>query len=186
MLKIVTSSKRRQRGVSLIESLVALLLLALGVLGLAGLQAGSLAQARNANARAAAVQMANDLLERMQLNPSLGRSPSGGVSSGALYEIGWGAPDGPATDCQNRSCTGPELAKHDLLRWKQAWQTALPGADARVFRSRTDPRQMGVMLGWSHMGATGFSQPPLPVAAGDDANARCPVGFTCHLVYVRP
>lgn len=185
MLKIATKhGLHRQCGVSLIESLVALLLLALGVLGLAGLQAGTLAQARNANARAAAVQMANDLLERMQMNP-LSRTPAG-VSASSLYETAWGSPSRPATDCRSRPCTGTELALHDLAQWKQAWQTALPGADARVFRSSADPRQIGVMLGWSDAGNTRFSQPTMPAATGDGANAQCPTGFTCHLVYVRP
>ncbi len=186
MLKIVTPPLHRQRGVSLIESLVALLLLALGVLGLAGLQAGTLAQARHANARAAAVQMANDLLERMQMNPAMERHSSGEASSGLLYEMGWGAPSEPATDCRSRACTGPELARHDLSQWKRAWQSTLPGADARVFRSRTDPQQIGVMLGWSDVATTPFTQSALSVAQSDDPNAQCPAGFTCHLVYVRP
>lgn len=175
----------QQRGVSLIESLVALLLLALGVLGLAGLQAGTLAQARNANARAAAVQMANDLLERMQMNPAIGRRLAD-PSSDSLYEIAWGSPSEQAPDCQSRACSGSELARYDLSLWKKAWQAAWPGADVRVFRSRNDPRQIGVMLGWSQMGSTDFNQPALQVAVGDGANARCPTGFTCHLVYVRP
>lgn len=186
MLKTIPSPSRRQRGVSLIESLVALLLLALGVLGLAGLQAGTLAQARHANARAAAVQMANDLLERMQMNPALQRHSSGDASSGSLYEMGWGTSSEPASDCRSRACTGHELAQHDLSQWKRAWQSALPGADARVFRSRTDPQQIGVMLGWSDAGTTPFTQRALSVAPGDDPDAQCPAGFTCHLVYVRP
>jgi len=172
----------RQRGVSLIESLVAMLILALGVLGLAGLQAGTLAQARHANARAAAVQMANDLLERMQLNPMVRAVPTGRAS----YQIDWGVHVDDAPDCQSGPCTGAQLARHDLSRWKRSWQTALPGADARVFVSRTDPRQLGVMLGWADAGTTPFGQPPLPAAEGDDVETRCPSGLTCHLVYVRP
>jgi type IV pilus assembly protein PilV len=182
MLNIANASSHRQRGVSLIESLVALLILALGVLGLAGLQAGTLAQARHANARAAAVQMANDLLERMQMNPQVGR-----LSSGAsLYQINWGVLIRQAPDCQSSPCTGEQLAQHDLSRWKTSWQSVLPGADARVFLSRTDPRQLGVMLGWADGSATPFSQPSLPVAEGDDSDAQCPTGMICHLVYVRP
>jgi len=185
MLNVIASKARGQRGVSLIESLVALLILALGVLGLAGLQAGTLAQARNANARAAAVQMANDLMERMRLNAGMARQLPA-VSIASLYEIDWGVLSEKAPDCHSRPCTGAELARHDLSQWKQSWQTVLPGADARVFHSRTDPTQLGVMLGWSDVGTTPFSQPDLPVAEGDDNEAQCPTGFTCHLVYVRP
>ncbi|MGE0098544.1 MAG: type IV pilus modification protein PilV [Hydrogenophaga sp.] len=174
---------RWQSGVSLIESLVALLVFALGVLGLAGLQAGTLAQARHANARAVSVQMANDLLERMQLNPLIGPSTASATS---LYEIEWGMRMDSAPDCHSRPCTGAELARHDLFQWKQSWQALLPGADARVFRSQTDPGQLGVMLGWSDVGTPPFGQSPLPVMEGDDPHAVCPRDFTCHLVYVRP
>lgn len=182
MLKPTHRCRSCQRGVSLIESLVAMLILALGVLGLAGLQAGTLAQARHANARAAAVQMANDLLERMQLNPLVRDAPTGR----AAYQIEWGVPVDDAPDCQTGTCTGTQLARHDLSHWKRSWQTALPGADARVFLSRTDPRQLGVILGWADTGATPFGQPALPAAEEDDNEARCPSGLTCHLVYVRP
>ena len=185
MLKPDTGHSAGQRGVSLIESLVALLILALGVLGLAGLQAGALAQTRHANARAAAVQMAHDLLERMQMNPAVGRAAAGS-SRASLYETGWGKRSEKAPDCSSRACNATELAEHDLSRWKGSWQTLLPGADARVFRSRTDPRQIGVMLGWRDAGTTPFTQPTLAVAEGDDGDAQCPPGLTCHLVYVRP
>lgn len=185
MLRLPTHRPSIERGVSLIESLVAMLILALGVLGLAGLQAGTLAQTRQANARATAVQMANDLLERMQTNPAVGRAPSG--SSGtSLYETEWGLPGGQAPDCRTRACNAVELARHDLAQWKAAWQNQWPGADARVFRSRTDPLQVGVMLAWADPGTTPFSQPTLPVAEGDDDAARCPKGLACHLVYLRP
>ncbi|WP_439587213.1 type IV pilus modification protein PilV [Hydrogenophaga sp.] len=182
MLNVFARRPRGQRGVSLIESLVALLLLALGVLGLAGLQAGTLAQARQANARAAAVQMANDLLERMKMNPSVRDLPSGA----SLYQVGWGVRVEQAPDCQSSPCTGAQLAQHDLSRWKSSWQTALPGADARVFPSRSDRNQLGVMLGWADGSATPFSQPNVQPAEGDDGDAQCPAGLTCHLVYVRP
>jgi type IV pilus assembly protein PilV len=184
MLKVDTRFPRHQRGASLIESLVALLILALGVLGLAGLQAGTLAQARNTNARSAAVQMANDLTERMQMNPAMGQAAW--ASTASLYLTHWGELREPAPDCHNRPCTGAELAQHDISQWKRSWQTALPGADARVFRSRTDPRQLGVMLAWSDAGKTRFSQPDMPITEEDLSEAECPAGFTCHLVYVRP
>ena len=50
-----------QRGIAMIEALIALLVLSLGVLGLARLQMSALTESRNTNARAVAVQLANDL-----------------------------------------------------------------------------------------------------------------------------
>ncbi len=185
MLNRKVSRFHAQRGVSLIESLVALMILALGVLGLAGLQAGTLAQTRHATAQAAAVQMAQDLLERMQVNPAVGRAASGS-STLSLYEVNWGPLLQQGPDCRSRPCDGAELARHDLSQWKSTWQTVLPGADARVFRSNADPGQLGVMLAWSDPGTTRFSQPALPVSNGGNAASQCPSGLTCHLVYLRP
>ncbi len=178
MLTAPPAAPRGQRGVSLIENLVALLILSLGVLGMAGLQAGTLAQARNANARTVAVQMANDLLERMQLNPDSG-------ARATLYETDWGMPpDERGADCRLTPCPGAELARHDLWQWKQAVQRLLPQGDARVFRSLADPAQFGIVLSWADPGALRFASPPSQ--PGDADPAACPEGRSCHLVYIRP
>ncbi|MCW5654098.1 type IV pilus modification protein PilV [Hydrogenophaga sp.] len=178
---------RCQSGISLIESLVAMLILALGVLGLAGLQAGSLAHARNANARTAAVQMANDLLERVQTNPALARRTVVNPPPLPLYETAWGDTPEKTADCLRDVCSGEQLARHDLWQWKRTVRSTLPGGEARVFRSRTDPSQLGVLLGWTD---------PVALYAGhgagnavpdaDEADATCPAGYACHLVYIRP
>ena len=63
-----------QRGIAMIEALIALLVLSLGVLGLARLQMSALTESRNTNARAVAVQLANDLAERMQSNAIVRRT----------------------------------------------------------------------------------------------------------------
>ncbi len=173
-------SRRRQRGTSLIESLVALLILALGVLGLAGLQAGALAQARQNQARAIALQMANDLLERMQMNPAIRALER----TDTLYEVDWGVEQPRAPDCSSRPCAAAELARYDLWQWKTALRHTLPGGDARVFRSSSDPGQFGVVLGWADPRASGFVQ--RAQGNGADPPAACPTGHACHVVYIRP
>ena len=56
---------RHQRGLSLIESLVALLVLALGIMGLAGVQARMVTETRISNSRAMAVSLIDDLTKRI-------------------------------------------------------------------------------------------------------------------------
>ena len=63
--------KAAQRGVGLVEVLVALLVLAIGVLGYAGMQLSALKGAEQANNRAQATLIAQDALERLQVNPNL-------------------------------------------------------------------------------------------------------------------
>jgi type IV pilus assembly protein PilV len=59
---------RRQRGLSLIEVLVAIVIISLGLLGMAGLQASGLRSSQSAFYRAQAAQFAVDMAERMRAN----------------------------------------------------------------------------------------------------------------------
>jgi type IV pilus assembly protein PilV len=59
---------RRQRGLSLIEVLVAMVILSLGLLGMAGLQAAGLRTSQSSFYRAQAAQYAEDMAERMRAN----------------------------------------------------------------------------------------------------------------------
>jgi type IV pilus assembly protein PilV len=62
------SRRARQRGLSMIEVLVAIVILSLGLLGMAGLQAAGLRTSQSAFYRAQAAQFANDMAERMRAN----------------------------------------------------------------------------------------------------------------------
>lgn len=62
-------SSRFQQGVSLIEVLVATLVLSIGVLGYAGLQLRALNSTEDAHYRTQAVAIAQDIVERIRANP---------------------------------------------------------------------------------------------------------------------
>lgn len=66
--------QRRQRGVTLLEVLVALVVFALGVLAVAGAQAGALRSGHGAHYRAQAAFIAQDMVERMRGNPGQARN----------------------------------------------------------------------------------------------------------------
>ena len=63
--------RRRQRGVSIVEALVAFVILSVGLLGIAGLYLESVRSNRTALTRTAAVQLANDLADRIRLHRRL-------------------------------------------------------------------------------------------------------------------
>ncbi len=176
--------RRPQRGGSLIEVLVALLLLALGVMGMLSLQTRTLLEARATQARAHAVHLSSDLLERMQTHRRL--HPAASQWDPGSYLVDWGATP-LMVDCYRSPCPARELAHFDMRQWKQALAHWLPGGDARVFRSSTDPSQFGVLIGWRLL------PQPAPVdAPGPSASvpappaAPCAEGLVCHLVYIRP
>ncbi|WP_291085609.1 type IV pilus modification protein PilV [Hydrogenophaga sp.] len=188
----------RQHGIAMIEALVALLVLSLGVLGLARLQVSALTESRNSNARAVAVQMANDLAERMQSNAIVRQTNP----TPNPYETLWGAPAAAGADCLATACNGTQLAAFDLRAWKLNVATLLPSGDAQVFRSNTDTNQFGVLVRWTELegknkalatdaeDALFTRADAVTDAAGavgtGMAGFTCPVNFTCHLVYIRP
>jgi type IV pilus assembly protein PilV len=82
------SLKQAQRGLSMIEVLVAIVIISLGLLGMAGLQASGLRTSQSAFYRAQAAQFTNDMAERMRANLgdarnytlALGSTPPGGTT----------------------------------------------------------------------------------------------------------
>lgn len=110
---------RRQRGISIVESLVALVVIAVGMLGIAGLYLTSLQSSRSAKLRAQAVQLAGSIADRI-------RSNRNGATAYATARYG----AGPAEhDCEADRCTPAEIAEDDLAVWLADIRESLPGAD---------------------------------------------------------
>lgn len=184
----------RQRGASLIEALVALLVLSLGVMGMAAIQTRTLTTARTTNQHALAVRATDDLLDRMQVNADVRLTPD----LLSPYETSWGPPPVPGTNCSSVPCDGAQLAAFDLAQWKDELARALPDGDASVFTSATDASQFGVLVAWRETGAQHETtarqeQAALISQAAAARNAsvgvtghECPDQRTCHLVYIRP
>ena len=96
------------RGFSLLELLVAMFVVAIGVLGLAGLQIASTQSTRSAMQRSHALLLADDIIERIRANPQGG------------YAIAAGRPPGAFADCLAQRCSGAQLARFDATVWKCA------------------------------------------------------------------
>lgn len=110
---------RRQSGFTLIEVLIALLVLAIGLLGLAGLQTTGLHSNHSANLRTQATLLAYDLADRTRANRSGYLGGFYNNPSPADHHCAWdGSP--PA------SCTLKQLAEHDVFEWNAAVAQALP------------------------------------------------------------
>jgi type IV pilus assembly protein PilV len=166
--------------------MVALFVLGLGILGLAGVQTRMLVEARTGNYRAIAVGLIDDLNNRMLLNRAAAID-----TTGSKYALAWDAAATATKDCVTNSCSGTDLAQSDLHQWRAALAAALPGGSASIFVSPTDPLQIGIALGWNvnegkaaDVDTTKFNAPFTVTAA--NAGVACPAGLICHFVYVRP
>jgi len=108
-----------QTGFTLIEVLVAVVILAVGLLGLAGMQATGLRNNQDAYNRSQATQLAYDLADRMRAN----------VVAANTYTAT--TPISSATtqaDCLTTTgCSPAELAENDLFEWNTTLTNILPG-----------------------------------------------------------
>ncbi|OIQ91107.1 hypothetical protein GALL_270110 [mine drainage metagenome] len=167
------------------ESLVALVVLALGIMGLAGVQTRLLVESRTANYRAIAVGLIDDLNNRMLLNRNAA------LANPSAYALAWNDAATAAQDCQANSCSGTELATSDLNQWRNALAASLPGGKATVFLSPTDPRQIGIAIAWkaneskaADTDTTKYNSPFTVTAAANGVD--CPASLICHFAYVQP
>ncbi len=120
--------RRLQRGVSMIEVLVTVIVLAIGLLGLAGLQLNSLRFTYSAYQTSQVTVLTYDILDRMRAN-------AGAARTGA-YDIAIGAQPG-ASSCtgSGANCSSTDMASADLFEWKQSLAAVLPAGDGEVTRN---------------------------------------------------
>ncbi|MGH8508704.1 MAG: type IV pilus modification protein PilV, partial [Gammaproteobacteria bacterium] len=106
---ITRFSKHACRGFTMIEVLVAVLITAIGVLAIAALQLTSKHANFETGQRTAAIQLANDLIERMRSNAGELATYTNGAAGTTLT----GAMAAPNPDCALAACTDAQLAAYD-------------------------------------------------------------------------
>lgn len=107
------------QGFTLVEILIAVVVLSFGLLGLAGLQAAGIKSTHSANLRTLAVQQAYDMADRMRANVD-------GVKGGAYDAISTSTPADPACISNVGGCTPANLAVYDQFAWNTNNGNMLP------------------------------------------------------------
>ena len=158
---------------SLIELLVALVIASLGLLTLVGLQAASLRYTRVTERRAVATLLADDLMERIRAN-TIGAQDLSYYAYAATFKSQATAPSLPNPSCNSdtATCSLPELAADDLVRWRLAVLRLLPEG-AVLTKVSADPNDvtrqwLDLWLAWRN--------PVLGASAGVDLRpaGECP------------
>lgn len=111
-----------RRGFSLIEILVALLVLSIGLLGLAALQTTGLKFNHQSYERTQAVLQAYDIIDRMRAN----KSDTGNIINSNYDSVSLGYLPTVSQDCRSASCSGNQLAVFDVWFWNAANASILP------------------------------------------------------------
>lgn len=191
----------RQRGITLIESLVAIVIAALGILGIVGVQMRTLSDTQTTVRRAQAIRLIEDLSERLKVSPNAMANMNSYVSDFT---------NTPSSgDCSTQACNQSELAAHDLYLWKESVSSHLPLGKASIFLADgetvdTNRRQLGVMIAWrenereianatdkktfrDNIDATQVRDADGKLSTGSNQSEEaqtCPAGSTCHLQYI--
>lgn len=128
-------------GFTIVEVLVALVVLAVGMLGIAGLYVITLRSGSGAIYRTQAIYLANDLADRIRANRSAGQAYAAAAANNNCY--------GAAAV----TCNAAQLAANDLLVWQTQVTSTLPsGASAVGVVGAVSPFTYQIVVRWTDPG----------------------------------
>ncbi|MFP5419490.1 MAG: type IV pilus modification protein PilV [Gammaproteobacteria bacterium] len=109
---------KRQHGFSLLEALIALVIVSIGLLGVAGIIANSLRVNQGAQIRSQASWLAHDIIDSMRANRAHAQE--------GKYDL---------DDCESAGGAGEAVVDGDLEAWCASLSTTLPGGTGAVATS---------------------------------------------------
>ena len=144
---------RKQAGFTLMESMIALVIFSIGLLGLAGLQTIGLRNNQTGHLRTIAMQQAYSMADFMRANMT-------GVRAGSYDNLDSGYGVAPATtDCVGvaKNCTSANIALADYFEWQSINQNPaiLPGGHGTVAVQAGGIFRVTVMYDEAGTGVTG-------------------------------
>jgi len=183
-----TYHTRIQRGVSLLEVLIALLVIAVGVLGLTKMQALSIANTQASGSRGLVALQASSLAALLRGNKGYWQGGPGAALctintctfSGASTTVLGAAP--ALTSCQGSTsaatCTPTQMAGLDIATWMTNINTQIPSYTAIVTCSGT-PTSCTIQINWYEK-AAGMNTTTANQAAANSATQQA------YYLYVQP
>lgn len=149
-----------QRGATLVEVLVTMVVVALGLMGTAGLLLASTRFQQTSAMRGEAIQQAEFVIEKMRANNSRLTAAAAVESDETIYvaEDAYGdaddLPDDPGCGLSGQADCGPgESAQRDLREWRLSLEQTLPGGRGSIFTTAnaagaTEPTGRRVVVMW--------------------------------------
>jgi len=139
----LNSVKRRSNpvcGFTLVEVLIALVIMSVGMLGIAGLYVHTMKAGTTSLFRHQAVTLAGDIADRIRANPR----------AGAGYMVA-----GADNSCVNGGvdCTPAEMAENDILLWADQAGSSLPAGVVNIlFNNAVSPSTYQITVTWNEAG----------------------------------
>ena len=142
-MRLNTSSfaaPKRVQGFTLIEVLIALVIMSVGMLGIAGLYVHSMQAGRTSLFRHHAVTLAGDVADRIRANPTAAAAYAGAGADNNCIDGGI-------------DCTPAQMASNDILIWGQQAANSLPtGTVVIVFDNAPSPPTYQITVQWNEPG----------------------------------
>jgi type IV pilus assembly protein PilV len=131
---------KQQRGFSLVEVLIALIIMSVGMLGIATLFVQSMQAGRTSMFRHHAVTMAGDVADRIRANPRAGIAYAGlGADNGCV---------GTGNDCNEAA-----MAANDIFLWDAQAAESLPNGTVTVtYNDVVAPPEYTIRIDWDEPG----------------------------------
>jgi type IV pilus assembly protein PilV len=146
-----TGVAKAQRGFSLVEVLIALIIMSVGMLGIAALYVQSMQAGRTSMFRHHAVTMAGDVADRIRANPRAG-----------IAYAGFGADNNCVSG--GVDCNEAQMAANDILLWDQQATNSLPNGNITVqFDDTVLPPLYTITVAWDEPGEQLSYQIIIPV-----------------------
>ena len=151
-----TTFKGSQNGFGLVEALVALVVVSVGMIGIAVLYGQGLGASRSALYRTQAVILASDMADRIRLNRR----------AGIAYK---NAGAGTDRNCEpgGATCAPTQMAEHDLWVWNAQIDRLLPGADGTVDYTAASPPTYTIQVTWAEVVGDGSEDFALTIHVPD-------------------
>jgi type IV pilus assembly protein PilV len=130
-----------QLGFTLIETMVALLVISVGMIGVAALHGQALSSSGVALRRSIAIGLASDIADRIRVNRAAGIAyENAAADNGCASPTGDGGAD----------CSPAQMAAHDLFAWRAQIAQSLPGGQGAVdVDAAANPTTYTVTVSWS-------------------------------------
>jgi type IV pilus assembly protein PilV len=140
MIGAHSKTRLRHRGFSLVEVLVALIIISVGMLGIAGLYVQGMQAGRTSLFRHHAVTLAGDVADRIRANP---RARGAYVGTGVDRNCVAAGID----------CSDTDMAANDIFVWQRQARDTLPNGEVSVsIDDANRPPQYTIRISWTEPG----------------------------------
>lgn len=150
------TSRTPSRGFTLLEVLVALVVISIGLLGIAAMQASAITSTHSSQTESLVALEARSLADAMQVNTTYWHGelyPTNpftvSVASGSTTATVSDSTLNTAADCKANACTPQQLAAYDVQTWGKQLNAQVPGAVGNIACLAASPSECTITVTWT-------------------------------------